>query len=285
MNEVDWLQAQSPTALLEYVKDTASDRKIRLFGCALYRRRWPRMRGAAGQLVELAERFADGEVKEKRRARAWARLGNYSKAIGREFDALVVASACDRWKLSEHPYCCWTGRLYWPIGPTARLLLDVMLWYAQGLVQESSRRAKKIRLAKSRLDRIRDVLRRSFQRWPHEQWFALQRGTGRILSSDFPPVAADCAPEERQQAIVVRELFGNPFRPFVLEPDWLAWNDGTVRRIAQRIYDERLFHDTPILADALEEAGCTNEDVLAHLRRPNTHARGCWALDLVLGKP
>jgi hypothetical protein len=54
--------------------------------------------------------------------------------------------------------------------------------------------------------------------------------------------------------------------------------------IAQRIYDERAFADLPILADALEEAGCSSTELLAHCRHPGPHARGCWAVDLILGK-
>jgi hypothetical protein len=53
---------------------------------------------------------------------------------------------------------------------------------------------------------------------------------------------------------------------------------------ARCIYSERRFADLPGLADALEEAGCTNEDVLAHCRQPGEHARGCWVLDLMLRK-
>jgi hypothetical protein len=80
------------------------------------------------------------------------------------------------------------------------------------------------------------------------------------------------------------EVFGNPFRPSAPDPAWLAWGGGAVRRLAQGIYEERAFDDLPVLADALEEAGCDQADLLAHLRRPGPHVRGCWAVDLLLGK-
>jgi hypothetical protein len=57
-----------------------------------------------------------------------------------------------------------------------------------------------------------------------------------------------------------------------------------VVKLAQVIYDERRFTDLPILADALEEAGCTNSDVLDHCRGPGPHVRGCWVVDLLLDK-
>jgi len=92
------------------------------------------------------------------------------------------------------------------------------------------------------------------------------------------------AVERRKQAAVFRDIVGNPFRPVHVPPDWKAWSDGTVVKLARAIYEERRFEELPILADALEEAGCTNEDMLNHCRQPGEHARGCWVLDLVLDK-
>ncbi|MGH7174582.1 MAG: hypothetical protein ACRELG_30310 [Gemmataceae bacterium] len=84
---------------------------------------------------------------------------------------------------------------------------------------------------------------------------------------------------------LLRDIFGPlPFRPIVLDLAWLAWSDGTVRRLAQAIYDERAFERMPILADALEEAGCADADILNHCRQPSEHVRGCWVVDLILGK-
>jgi hypothetical protein len=82
----------------------------------------------------------------------------------------------------------------------------------------------------------------------------------------------------------LRDIFGNPFRPVTLDPVWVQWNAGTVRKMAQAIYDERAFDRLPILADALEEAGCDNRDVLDHCRSTGEHVRGCWVVDLLLGK-
>jgi hypothetical protein len=85
-------------------------------------------------------------------------------------------------------------------------------------------------------------------------------------------------------ADLFRHHFGNPFRPVLLDPAWLAWNGGTVVQLAQAIYEERHFGDLVVLADALEEAGCTHEEILNHCREPASHYRGCWVLDLLLGK-
>jgi hypothetical protein len=67
-----------------------------------------------------------------------------------------------------------------------------------------------------------------------------------------------------------------------ISPSWLAWNDGTVRRIAQAISDDRAFERLPILADALEDAGCVGADILGHCREPCEYVRGCWVIDTIL---
>jgi hypothetical protein len=91
--------------------------------------------------------------------------------------------------------------------------------------------------------------------------------------------------EKAGQAGFLREIVGPlPFRALALRPALLAWNDGTVVKLARGIYDERAFERMPILADALEDAGCADADILNHLRQPGGHVRGCWAVDHILGK-
>jgi hypothetical protein len=90
--------------------------------------------------------------------------------------------------------------------------------------------------------------------------------------------------ERTAQAALIHDIFGNPFRPVAVDPAWLRWNDGTVGKLAQAVYDDRRFADLPILADALEDAGCTDPAVLAHCRAGGEHVRGCWVVDLLLGK-
>jgi hypothetical protein len=90
--------------------------------------------------------------------------------------------------------------------------------------------------------------------------------------------------ERAWQATLLRDLFGNPFAPLDLSANWLT-SDRAIQSLARVIYEESSFGDLPILADALEEAGCTREDVLRHCRQPGTHYRGCWVVDAVLGNP
>jgi hypothetical protein len=88
----------------------------------------------------------------------------------------------------------------------------------------------------------------------------------------------------KRSVLLLRDIFGNPFRPVPFDSGWLTWHDGTVPKLAQAIYDERAFDRLPILADALEDAGCSNADLLAHCRELGVHVRGCWVVDLLLGK-
>jgi hypothetical protein len=92
------------------------------------------------------------------------------------------------------------------------------------------------------------------------------------------------AAEKEAQAALLRDVFGNPFRPLSLDPDVLNRDGGKVVKLARVIYDEGGFERLPILADTLEEAGCTAVALLDHLRGPGPHAKGCWGLDLSLGR-
>jgi hypothetical protein len=84
------------------------------------------------------------------------------------------------------------------------------------------------------------------------------------------------------QIELFRDLFGNPFRPITFDP---SWQTSATASLAQSMYDSRDFAAMPVLADALEEAGCRQEEILGHCRGESApHVRGCWVVDLVLGK-
>jgi len=87
--------------------------------------------------------------------------------------------------------------------------------------------------------------------------------------------------ERRGQTDLIRDIFGNPFRPVTFDP---AWRTTIAVQLAQGMYDSRDFAAMPILADALQDAGCDNADILDHCRGAGPHVRGCWVVDLVLGK-
>ena len=98
------------------------------------------------------------------------------------------------------------------------------------------------------------------------------------------------AEEKREQVRLLRCIFHNPFCPVNLSSAVQGWNDGLVVRLARSAYEERHLPGGTldngrlmILADALEEAGCTDAEILSHLRGPGPHVRGCWVVDTLLG--
>ena len=106
---------------------------------------------------------------------------------------------------------------------------------------------------------------------------------------------AAAARTRRQVCHLIREVVGNPFRPWAVVPDWLGGGvvqpDGrtvrvgdVARRLAEGIQADQAFDRLPILADALEEGGVTDPELLTHCRGGAGHVRGCWAVDVVLGK-
>jgi hypothetical protein len=111
------------------------------------------------------------------------------------------------------------------------------------------------------------------------------------LLTDLGPFRADIAGEWKARKAtawahaceLVRDVFGPlPFRCPRVEPAWLTRSEATVPRIAQAIDDELAFDRLPILADALEDAGCTDEDILGHCRGPGLHGKGCWVVDAII---
>jgi hypothetical protein len=87
--------------------------------------------------------------------------------------------------------------------------------------------------------------------------------------------------ERKTQTTLLRDIMGSPFRSITLEPACIT---PTVTTLAQVAYDNRAFERLPALAGALEEAGCRDPDILAHCRGPGPHVKGCWLVDLILGK-
>ena len=93
-----------------------------------------------------------------------------------------------------------------------------------------------------------------------------------------PPEFAD---ELANQTELLRDIFGNPFRSVEFRLEWFT---SDVLLLARGVYADRAFDRMPILADALQDAGCDDDDILTHCREPREHARGCWVVDLLLGK-
>jgi hypothetical protein len=116
--------------------------------------------------------------------------------------------------------------------------------------------------------------------WDAREWKALTWLTFLPFFSEVPPFRwGGVVPDAYHRADLVRDIFGSPFRRPRFDP---VWRTDTAVALARRMYDGRAFGPMPILADALEDAGCDEADVLAHCRDTGPHVRGCWVVDLVL---
>ena len=200
-------------------------------------------------------------------------------------------------------FACACCRRIWPLIETEPRDWQAVLvseWYADGLgtighllyARNESRSSERAAATTSAFWAATYAVRgvelalRHSTRAPEDRNHYLHMEENRSYFAGYAP-AADCLVAEQQlgQAKLLRDIFSNPFRPSPsLSPAVLGWNDSTVRRIAQTIYEEHDFEHLPILADALEDAGCDNADILKHCREPGEHVCGCWVLDLLLGK-
>lgn len=124
--------------------------------------------------------------------------------------------------------------------------------------------------------------------YPAAQCLALAEWYDQLATAGRPEVDAvvqlHATTATAHQADLLREILGDPFHTHTVDPTWLAWNGGTVKRLAEGIYRRKLWDELPILADALEDAGCEEAALLEHCRQGGPHALGCWTLDLLLGK-
>lgn len=258
MTESEWLASTNPNAMLDHLRGKVSNRKLRLFACACCRNVWHLLTDDRSRLaVEVAERYADHQITKE------------------ELAAAEVTS-WNAWDASPPGDC---ARFAW----AAAWSSAEIAWSSAEIAWDAARNSR-IGVWKKECD-----------------------------------------------LFLLGDIFGNLFRPVAIDPVWLAWHGGSVVSMAQQMYDSRDFAAMPILADALEDAGCTNEDILNHCRgfpviyrqrckcggeyRPlkkdrlpmlsqcikcladgpfwadvelamksGPHVRGCWVLDLLLGK-
>ena len=201
-------------------------------------------------------------------------------------------------KLRLFTCACWRQRWPEPTDPRSAWAVAAAERYADGLCSWAAVKAAHeeaslcLRAAGQALDEAgwgtdRAAFRAAQDR--HRAACATEWATagGNIFAAEHVLRLAQEGATKKQRAgfaDLVREVFGNPFRAAPVDPAWLTWHGGLLVSMARRMYDGRDFADMPVLADALEEAGCTDASILDHLRSPGAHVRGCWAVDLLLGK-
>jgi hypothetical protein len=251
MTEAEWLAATDPEPMLAALRAAgkASERKVRLWAAACVRRVWPLLTDPRSrQAVEVVEQYADGR--------------DLSAALRVAHRDAPEASASDR----HGPSGTWHFAAY-AVRRLARTSSP------EGRFADSLAAARSAAAARA-CGAIKGLP------WGENAW----------RRSVWEGAAG---PETEAHAALARDLFGPClFRQVRIEASWLLWNSGTVGRLAAASYEERALSEGTldawrlgVLADALEESGCQEQEVLGHLRQQGgVHVRGCWVVDLLLGK-
>ena len=168
--------------------------------------------------------------------------------------------------------CCRGAQCYPQLGERSRRVIALMELLADGLVTEDDLRATTLPPVMNFGCADGDFnLADSFLEPDLFQvvWASVTLGNG----------TSSCS--RAQQAHFLRDIFGNPFRPAIFAPEWRTDN---ALALARQMYESRDFSAMPILADALQDAGCEIDDIMTHCRGPGPHVRGCWVVDAVLNK-
>jgi hypothetical protein len=248
VSETDWLSCADPQKMLSLLRNHgATERKLRLFAVACCRGVLDALElfPAARWFVEVNEQVADGHISA---ADAWsaANPAHSELAVRRWLDANSLVSAGDM------------IHALWP-----QLRSDDVL---RGAEEVAGYDAVYALLAESARER-------SFRWW--------RRGPKVSDAAATAAWEAAVAAKRSELVALVRCIFGTPFRQPTFDP---SWRTETAVALATQMYDMRDFSLMPILGDALQDAGCPDGDVLEHCRGANLHVRGCFVVDLVLGR-
>jgi hypothetical protein len=322
MTEKQWLACSDPLRMPKVARDRITARKCCLLSCANLLYTPGVLQTALGRrIVETLQAAVwSAEPGTNMRERIWTALCRelpeyFSGAIGAAYLAPGVKSelAPDQWVLNLE--------LYEPVrnGLTSHRVVNSIASVCLSTIREQARREaqKQIEaIRKSVAARQRSVVgglvnavRELFSRpktasgpvaqlrdallelFPEKMRDGLSRV--RWFTTDVPYevmnnlIALIARPQIKfASALMVefnRDVLGNPFRPIEMRPEWREWNNHTVTRIARHIATTGTYADVPILGDALEDAGCHDEEMLRHCRQA-THVPGCWVVDAVLGK-
>jgi hypothetical protein len=264
MTEVDWIESSNPHQMMHFVDGEVIDRKLRLFACACCRRIWDLIESELHRrVVELAERFADGSgrVIEWEKGEGKGRHQSFRKMLRQpdegketvEREDMLRELEQNRDALTEEARLC----RYHQVSPemTAEWTLQLNCRMSSAVADFASR----VRAA------------------PRPFWKQPFHDPTRIGKEIFERRLQE---EMREQAIILRDIIGNPFRLVTIDQ---TWQTPRVVMLAQNIYQERAFHFMPTLGDALKEAGCDNDVILAHCLSRSEHVLGCWVVDALRG--
>ncbi len=246
MTEAEWLACTHPRVMLGWLNNRSPERKRRLFACACCNKvRRLMSDDGSWNAVLAAERYADGSATaEELTEAADVANGNMQGAdnrIQRRADEAAYQSA---------------------VILADELFLLNLTWASAALALEGHALETSSGLSAEDTEEMLS------------SWAEAWGGSGEPMGWTDPDPAAE-------MVNLLRDIFGNPFRPIAFSS---SWRTSTILTLAAQMYESRHFSAMPILADALQDAGCDSTDILDHCRGEGPHVRGCWVVDLVLGK-
>ncbi len=242
MTEAEWRTCSDPQAMLDFLQGKASERQLRLFACACCRRIWHLLTDPrCRRAVEVAERYADG----------LASRAELVGAFGGAADAFEDYAAGDP--------------------PRAPAIADVSQGETAAAAAEDA--------ASSEIEIVPRAAEEAAAAIGSAVWNVFPPGHARPEENEVADAARRA--ERAAQCDLLRDIFGNPFRPVKVDP---ACRTTEVVGLARAIHHERDFRRTRELRDLLVKAGCNDENLLQHLARSGECVRGCWVLDALLGQ-
>jgi hypothetical protein len=259
--------------MAEFLRGRVSDRRFWLFAAACCRRVWGLLRDDRSRhAVEAAERVADGLATEAERLAA---VGEACLATHGGKEQAARQGQLEAWRSSSAYHAAHAAAYAADSsGPWdfAFLHSDKALRHRDGRIRSAAQALREGPNYVHHPDKgVRSAL------------YAACAYGGAVGAPMGEELAAQC--------VLLRCIVGNPFRPSAIDPLWLAWNGGAVSKLARAAYEERRLPSgeldparLAVLADALEDAGCADAELLGHLRGPGPHVRGCHALDAIMGK-
>ena len=222
--------------------------------------------------VEAAEAFADGQISDRQLRKARRAANTVSQVLWDESQAAYVSHP-----LSSNPKTTAANLVVHARRQAAEACKGAVMTRHQ-LARMKGKEATWAACHAAEIEKFYEALvaapAAACATPPHDRWEEEAAET----AQDQARLAAT-----RPQVEMLFDMLVDAPRRHRVDPGWLVWNDGTVRKMATAIYADRDWSTLPMLADALEDAGCADQELLKHLRGPGPHVRGCWALDLLLG--